>query len=173
MSRSRALIEAYSSTPVPKAETAKRTHAGEATPEAGDAAVVRALDFLDACLRPFTDLDPRSSPERPAELDVAVAPPQAVAPKHFAWRLPRGLIYWLSVGGAASASWRLSASLLRTAIAALLASAAVILLELALRTIDPRIARRLGLARGRSDVLMYGAAALAGVAGGIAIAYLA
>jgi hypothetical protein len=168
VSRTRALIEAYSSTPDQQRE---RGEGGATDPEEREAALARALDFLDSCLRSLTDA-PMSSLERPAELAAAVAPPQAIEPKHPAWRLPRGLIYWLSVGGAASVTWRLSASLLRAAIAALVASAAIILLELALRTIDPRIARRLGLARGRSDALMYGAAALTGVAGGIAIAYL-
>jgi hypothetical protein len=86
--------------------------------------------------------------------------------------VPRGLIYWLSVAAAASVTWRLNGSLLDSAIAALIASAAVILLELVLRTIDPRIARRLGLARGRFDVVMYGAGAALGIAAGIAIAYL-
>ena len=168
MSRTRALIEAYSSTPDQQRQRGK---GGTTDPEEREAALARALDFLDSCLHSLADA-PTSSFERPAEPAAAVAPPQAIEPKYSAWRLPRGLIYWLSVGGAASVTWRLSASLLRAAIAALVASAAIILLELALRTIDPRIARRLGLARGRSDALMYGAAALAGVAGGIAIAYL-
>ena len=144
MSRTRALIEAYSSTPDQQRQRGK---GGTTDPEEREAALARALDFLDSCLRSLTDA-PTSSLEPPAELPAAVAPPQAVAPKLSAWRLPRGLIYWLSVGGAASVTWRLSGSLLRAAIAALLASAAIILLELALRTIDPRIARRLGLARG-------------------------
>jgi hypothetical protein len=168
VSRARALIEAYSSTPDQQRERGE----AEKTPrEEGEAAIVRALDFLDSCLLPLAD-DPSSSLERRTQAAAAVAPPVAIEPTHSAWRLPRGLLYWLSVAGAAGLTWRLSASLLRAAIAALLASAVIILLELALRTIDPRIARRLGLARGRSDALMYGAGALLGVAGGVAIAYL-
>jgi hypothetical protein len=166
VSRARALIEAYSSTPDQQRE---RGEAGNTAREEGEAAIVRALDFLDSCLLPLPD-DPSSSLERRTQ--AAAARPATIEPTHSAWRLPRGLLYWLSVAGAAGVTWRASGSLLHAAIAALLASAVIILLELALRTIDPRIARRLGLARARPDALMYGAGALLGVAGGIAIAYL-
>jgi hypothetical protein len=170
VSRTRALIEAYSRTPDQEREAPEQGGASEADREDREEALVRALDFLDACLLPL-DAD---FPRRLDSLDgagAAIASAEIEAP-HSTWHLPRGLLYWLSVAGAASVTWRLSGSVLHSAVAVLTASASVILLELALRTIDPRAARRLGLARGRSDALIYGAAGVGlGIAGGIAIAY--
>jgi hypothetical protein len=48
------------------------------------------------------------------------------------------------------------------ALAALVASAALIGLELLLRMVDPRIARRLGFARAHRGTTFYGGGALLG-----------
>jgi hypothetical protein len=171
MSCSRALIEAYASPPNQRREAPGQGATPETAREDGEDAVVRAFDFLDSCVLPL-EAHPARSLEQSGESTAALVRLPTVEPKHSAWRLPRGLVYWLSVAAAAAITWRLSASLLDSAIAALTASAVVILAELALRTIDPRIARRLGLARGRSDALMYAAGAVLGIAAGIAIPYL-
>lgn len=171
MSGNRALIEAYSSRPKEQEETREEDEHAPTRQAEAEAAVVRALDFLDSCVLPFDESDPESATE-PPETAAVTAPSATVEPRHSAWRLPRGLLYWVSVAAAAGVTWRLSGSLLDSAIAALVASAAVILLEIGLRTIDPRIARRLGLAQGRFDVVMFSAAAALGLAAGIAIAYL-
>jgi uncharacterized protein YjeT (DUF2065 family) len=196
VSRSRALIEAYALTPDRQREAPQRGGLAEPASEEGEGnAIVQALDFLDSCVLPFTEQDPSrytgpaedtvgpTTVDGPTTVEVpdstaaaASSAPrareQALPPKHSAWRVPRGLIYWLSIGAAASTMWRQSSSLLQVAIAALVASALVIVLELALRMINPRIARRLGLARGQSDAAMYGAGAVLGLVAGIAIVYL-
>jgi hypothetical protein len=175
VSRTRALIEAYALTPEQQREAQERTRNANESQDDSEAALVRALDFLDSCLRPLTETGAGRTHEEAAVTGVATAaaaPPAALEPRHSAWRLPRGLVYWLGVVAAASVTWRMSASLLDAAIAGLLASAAIIILEIVLRMIDPRVARRLGLARGRAGALMYGASAFFGVAAGIAIAYL-
>ena len=173
MSRSRALIEAYASPPDQRREAPGQGATPETDREDGEDAVVRAFDFLDSCVLPL-EAHPARALEQTDESTAAAGSVSAptVEPKHSAWRVPRGLVYWVSVAAAASITWRVSASLLDSAIAALTASAVVILVELALRTIDPRIARRLGLARGRSDAVMYAAGAVLGIAAGIAIPYL-
>jgi hypothetical protein len=172
MSRSRALIEAYASTPDQRlVEVSGRGATPETDREDGEEALVRTLDFLDSCLLPF-EAEPATALEQPGETTAVADPMPTVEPKHWAWRVPRGLVYWLSVAAAASITWRATASLLESAIAALTASAVVILVELALRAIDPRIARRLGFARGRSDALMCAAGAVLGIAAGVAIPYL-
>lgn len=170
MSRTRALIEAYSRTPDQERE-APEQGASEADRKDGEEALLRALDFLDTCLLPL-----EAESQRPHDsvdgAGAAIASSAEVEAPHSTWHLPRGLLYWLSVAAAASVTWRLSGSVLHSAVAVLTASASVILLELALRTIDPHAARRLGLARGRSDALIYGSAGVGlGIAGGIAIAY--
>ena len=171
MSRSRALIEAYASAPDRQREGREQSENADLNPEDSDAGLVRALDFLDSCVLPFSEADPAGTLERRVAAAAAAPSPLAPGPKHSAWRVPRGLVYWLNVAAAAGVTWRLTASVVQSVIAALIASAAVILLELVLRMIDPRIARRLGLAEGRSDVAMYGAATILGIGGGIAIAY--
>src|SRR5207249_2682797 len=77
-----------------------------------------------------------------------------VAPRR---RIPRGLLYWFGVGVAAGATWRRTSSLYETAVAALVVSAVLIGLELLLRLVDPRIARRLGFARTHRGATFYGA----------------
>jgi hypothetical protein len=173
MSRSRALIEAYASPPDQRHEASAQDALPEGDRDIDEDAVVRAFDFLDSCVLPLEAHPSRAlqQPDESTPVADSVSLP-IVEPKHSAWRLPRGLIYWLSVAAAATITWRLTTSLLDSAIAALTASAVVILVELALRTIDPRIARRLGLARGRSDAVMYAAGAALGVGAGIAIPYL-
>lgn len=189
MSRSRAPIEAYGLTQNRQREAPQRGDKTASEERVGNAAIVQALDFLDSCVLPFKEQHP-SRHIGPAEDTVVpntVEPPGSaaaagspalltreprLAPKHSAWRVPRGLIYWLSIGAAASTMWRQSSSLYRVAIAALAASAVIILLELALRMVNPRIARRLGLARVQSDAAMYGAGAALGLVAGIAIVYL-
>ena len=137
-----------------------------------DSELLRALEFLDACLLPEpdvergpprTDSDARSeaaadtaasgvmvddpalqSTAAPAMPGTALADHDSrVAPRR---RIPRGLLYWFGVGVAAGATWRLTSSLYETAVAALVVSAVLIGLELLLRLVDPRIARRLGFA---------------------------
>jgi hypothetical protein len=76
------------------------------------------------------------------------------------------------VGAAASATWRSSSSLYLTAVAALVASAALIVVELLLRAIDPRIARLLGLARAREGTALYATGAALGLATGVVAVYL-
>jgi hypothetical protein len=88
-------------------------------------------------------------------------------------RIPRGLLYWFGVGVAAGATWRLTSSLYETAVAALVASAALIGLELVLRMVDPRLARRLGFARTHRGATFYGAGALLGLGTGLAAAHIA
>ena len=178
MSRSRALIEAYGLTQNRQREAPRRGDKTSSEERDGNAAIVQALDFLDSCVLPFKEQHP-SRHIGPAEDTVVpntLEPPGSAAAagsaKHSVWRVPRGLIYWLSIGAAASTMWRQSSSLYRVAIAALAASAVIILLELALRMVNPRIARRLGLARVQSDAAMYGAGAALGLVAGIAIVYL-
>jgi hypothetical protein len=148
--------------------TATDEDAGTTTEEDRDASLIRALDFIESCLAPFGDAENEPS----ATVDVPEEWPAVPYPKHTAWRIPRGFLYWLIVGAAAVIAWRLTESITRAAIAALLASAIVMMLEIVLRMVDPRIARRLGLARGRSGAVLFGASAFLGVAAGIAIAYL-
>jgi hypothetical protein len=54
----------------------------------------------------------------------------------------------------------------------LTASAALIGLELLLRMIDPRLARRLGFARPHHGATFYGAGAVLGAGTGLAIAHI-
>jgi hypothetical protein len=87
-------------------------------------------------------------------------------------RIPRGLLYWFGVGVAGGATWRLTSSLYEMTVAALAASAALIGLELLLRVIDPRLARRLGFARTQQGASFYGAGAALGVGTGLVIAHI-
>jgi hypothetical protein len=194
-SRTRGLIEAYASTSDREIDADREAAQATTAPRNPDPAILSALDFLESCVVSPLDVDAdtgsattartvvRNAPglEAPA---VAPASPttaktQTLAPARArrwsglaAWWVPRGLLYWLAVGTAASAAWRSWSSPYRTAVAALVASAAVIVVELILRTIDPRIARRLGLARAREGVAPYAAGALLGLATGVVAAYI-
>ena len=136
------------------------------TEEDQDASLIRAFDFIESCIGPFGDAGNEPTPA------VDPAEDWSAYPKHTAWRIPPGLLYWLTVVAAAVIARRMTGSITRAVIAALLASATIMVLEIVLRMIDPRIARRLGLARGRSDAVLFGASAFLGAASGIAIAYL-
>jgi uncharacterized membrane protein len=166
VSRTRVLIEAYGLPPGREREEQDESRNVATKKDEREAALVRALDFLDSCLSGFGETDEATVVEPRTEL---LATPE---PKHVALQIPRGLLYWVSVVTAATVSWRLNESLLHAAIASLLASATIIVLEIVLRLIDPRMARRLGLAQGRTDALIYSAAACFGIAAGAAIAYL-
>jgi hypothetical protein len=166
VSKTRVLIEAYGLPPKKEREEQDESRNVAIKQDEREAALVRALDFLDSCLSTFGEAEQATAVESRTEL------PATPEPKHVAWRIPRGLLYWMSVVTAATVSWRLNESLLHAAIAWLLASATIIALEIVLRMIDPRIARRLGLAQGRTDAVMYGAGACFGIAAGTAIAYL-
>jgi hypothetical protein len=165
VSRTRVLIEAYGFAPEREREEQDESRNVALKQGEREAALVRALDFLDSCLT-FGEAQEATTVEPHTEL------PATPEPKHAAWRIPRGLLYWVSVVAAAAVSWRLNKSLLHAATASLLASATIIALEIVLRMIDPRIARRLGLARGRTGAVIYGAAACFGIAAGAVIAYL-
>jgi hypothetical protein len=150
---------------------------------------LKALEFLDACLLPEPDVergppaaDPGAKSDTAASgvmvddpaLQSTAAPALAdhesrVAPR---WRIPRGLLYWFGVGVAAGATWRLTSSLYEMAVAALAASAALIGLELLLRMVDPRVARRFGFARTHRGATFYGAGALLGLGTGLAVAHI-
>jgi hypothetical protein len=158
--------------------------------------LLRALDFLHACLLPEphverglppSDSGAKSVPaaETPSPgVTVDVAALQTAAPavpgsasadhdsRAANWRIPRGLLYWFGVGGAGGATWRLTSSLYEMTVAALAASAALIVLELLLRVIDPRLARRLGFARPHQGASFYGAGAVLGVGTGLVIAHI-
>jgi hypothetical protein len=170
VSRTRALIEAYASPP-DRGHGAPEQADERGTEDDRDAALRHAFDFVDDCVRGIGERERATHLSDVAALEVAAAP-ETPEPRHMAWRVPRGLLYWLSIGAAASIAWRLTTSVLLSAIAALAASAVIILLELVLRMINPRFARRLGLAAGRSDAAMFAAAALFGIGAGVAIAYL-
>ena len=64
----------------------------------------------------------------------------------------RGVLYWLAVGIAGGSAWWSASSLYQAAVAALIASGAVMTVEIVLRAIDPAIARRLGLDRRRASL---------------------
>jgi hypothetical protein len=159
--------------------------------------LLKALDFLDACLLPEPHVERRLPPADPGAksvaatdtaasevtmddpvLQTAAAPAApAAAPADRAsraanWRIPRGLLYWFGVGVAGGTTWRLTSSLYEMTVAALAASAALIGLELLLRVIDPRFARRLGFARTHEGASFYGAGAALGVGTGLAIAHI-
>ena len=155
-----------------------------------DSELLSALEFLDACLLPEPDVErgpPRANSgarseaaadtaasgvmiDDPALQSTAAAGHDSrVAPR---WRIPRGLFYWFGVGVAAGATWRLTSSLYETAVAALVVSAVLIGLELLLRLVDPRIARRLGFARTHRGATFYGTGALLGLGTGLAVAHI-
>jgi hypothetical protein len=165
--RPRSLIEAYAS---PARREDDRTEAVDQPdalhPENQD--LLSALEFLDACLLPEPDLEGGPPP--------ALAVPGRALADHDSraarWRIPRGLIYWSGVGVTAGATWRLTSSLYVMAVAALVASAALIGLELLLRMVDPRIARRLGFARTHRGTTFLGAGALLGLGTGLAVAHI-
>jgi hypothetical protein len=189
-SRTRGLIEAYGSTPHEPVEDLEADDA-PALPHDGDPGVLSALEFLEACVLPLPDLkrgpppaDPQAGPTTtvadsadPAmQARAAPAVPDAAPTDRDSrlahWRVPRGLLYWLGVGAAAGAAWRLTSSPFEIAVAALVASAALIGLELLLRLIDPRLARRLGFARARRGAAFYGASVALGVGTGLAVAHV-
>lgn len=189
-SRTRDLIEAYGSTPDEPVEDLEADDA-PALSHHGDPGVLSALEFLEACVLPLPDLErgppPADSQEGPtttvadsAGLQKTMADAPAVpdsAPRGrdsrlARWRVPRGLLYWLGVSAAAGAAWRLTSSPFEIAVAALVASAALIALELLLRVIDPRLARRLGFARARRGAAFYGASVALGVGTGLAVAHI-
>jgi hypothetical protein len=159
--------------------------------------LLKALEFLDACLLPETyaerglppaDWDAKSIAaaeptasggivDDPALQTAAAPAAPAAAPavrdsRAGNWRIPRGLLYWFGVGVAGATTWRLTSSLYELAVAALAASAALIGLELLLRVIDPRLARRLGFARAHQGASFYGAGAVLGVGTGLLIAHI-
>jgi hypothetical protein len=156
--------------------------------------LLKALEFLDACLLletyaerglPPADSDARSiaaaettasgvTVDDPAlQTTAATAAAPAVRDSRAAnWRIPRGLLYWFGVGVAGGTTWRLTSSLYELTVAALAASAALIGLELLLRVIDPRLARRLGFARTQQGASFYGAGAALGVGTGLVIAHI-
>ena len=153
--------------------------------------MLSALEFLEACVLPLPDLKrgppPADSQEGPTttvvdSADAAMQGRAAPAVPDSAptdgdsrlarWRVPRGLLYWLGVGATAGAAWRLTSSPFDIAVAALAASAALIGLELLLRMIDPRLARRLGFARARLGAAFFGASVALGVGTGLAVAHI-
>jgi len=162
-----------------------------------DSELLRALEFLDAWLLPkpevergpppaevgakpaaaadtaaaqVTVYDP--APQTGAALTALDSAPAAHDSRVARWRIPRGLLYWLGVGVAGGATWRLTSSLYEMAVAALVASAALIALELLLRAIDPRLARRLGFARTQRGAMFYGAGAVLGLGAGLAVTHV-
>jgi len=160
-----------------------------------DSELLKALEFLDACLLPEPDVE-RSPPppeqptapvaaaaaarvrvyERPLRTTAAPAALDSAPADHDSrvahWRIPRGLLYWFGVGVAGGATWRLTSSLYEMAVAALAASAALIGLELFLRVFDPRLARRLGFARTQRGAVFYGAGAVLGLGTGLAVTHI-
>jgi hypothetical protein len=162
--------------------------AGNRTKE--DSGLLRALEFLDACLLPEPNVErspplpevakpaPEADPASRVKVDDPELRPTALASRpnvhasRFArLRIPHGLLYWFGVGIAAGTTWRLTSSLYDMTIAALVASAALIGLELLLRTMDPRLARRLGFARMRRRATFYGAGAVLGLGTGFVAAH--
>jgi hypothetical protein len=157
-----------------------------------DSELVKALEFLDACLLPEPDVERSPSPpEQPAPVAATAASrvrmyerplrttsaaldsaPPANDSRVARWRIPRGLLYWFGVGVAGGATWRLTSSLYEMAVAALAASAALIGLELLLRVLDPRLARRLGFARTQRGAMFYGAGAVLGLGTGLAVTHI-
>jgi hypothetical protein len=158
-----------------------------------DSGLLRALEFLDTCLLPEPNVE-RSPPPpevaKPAPVaDPAASPltvddpglrptplgsmPEVHVSRFAGFRIPHGLLYWFGVGVAAGTTWRLTSSLYEMTIAALVASAALIGLELLLRTVDPRLARRLGFARMHRRATFYGAGAVLGVGSGLVAAHFA
>jgi hypothetical protein len=144
-----------------------------------DSGLLRALEFLDACLLPEPDVErspslpevtkPAPAADRASRVTVddpglqptALASTPEVHVSRFArLRIPHGLLYWAGVGVAAGTTWRLTSSLYDMTIATLSASAVLIALELLLRTVDPRLARRLGFARMHRRTTFYGAGAV-------------
>lgn len=194
--RVRSLIEAYGSSDHPEHDEPEAVDQPNAL-HRENPDLLSALDFLDACLLPELDVE-RSAPPTDSGVDFALAadtaasraspddpppqPPVAQAARrpgssnHYSrvarWRIPRGLLYWFGVGVTGAATWRLTSSLYEMAIAALVASAALIGLELLLRMVDPRIARRLGFARMHRGDTFYGAGALLGLGTGLAVAHI-
>jgi hypothetical protein len=192
--RSRSLIEAYGSNlerpeddgpvAIDQPEVVRRE----------DSDLLRAFEFLDACLLrephvetglPPADSGAKSAPagdspasgmtvDDPALQTAAVPGPAPADPgaRAASWRIPRGLLYWFGVVVAGGATWRLTSSLYEMTVAALAASAALIALELLLRVIDPRLARRLGFARTHQAASFYGACAVLAVGTGLAIAHV-
>jgi hypothetical protein len=194
-SRTRSLIEAYGSTPDQPVEDLEAADP-PAAPQQGDPGLLRALEFLDACVLPPPDLG-RSPPppesravstggdspglrvamantamQRPAGPAIPESAPTDRASRFAGWQVPRGLLYWLGVGAAAGAAWRLTSSPFGMAVAALAASAVLIGLELLLRMIDPRLAHRLGFARAQRGAAFYGAGVALGVGTGLAVAHV-
>jgi hypothetical protein len=161
--------------------------AGNRTKE--DSGLLRALEFLDACLLPEPDVErsplpevakpaPEADPVSRVKMDDPELRPTALGStpdvhvSRFArLRIPHGLLYWLGVGVAAGTTWRLTSSLYDMTIVALVVSAALISLELLLRTVDPRLARRLGFARMRRRATFYGAGAVLGLGTGLVAAH--
>lgn len=156
-----------------------------------DSGLLRALEFLDTCLLPEPDVE-RSPPlpevAKPAPVADAAASPLTLADpglrltaldstpevhvSRFArLRIPHGLLYWFGVGVAAGTTWRLTSSLYDMTIAALVASATLIGVELLLRTMDPHLARRLGFARMHRRTSFYGAGAVLGLGTGLVAAH--
>ena len=196
-SRTRGLIEAYGLTPDEPVEDLEADD-GPALPHDGDPGVLSALQFLENCVRPLPEFkrgpSPADSQAGPtttvadstgSQVAISEAAMQTRATpavrdatstdrdSRFAhWKVPRGLLYWLGVGAAAGAAWRLTSSAVEIAIAALLASAVLIGSELLLRVIDPRLARRLGFARSRRGAAFYGASVALGVGTGLAVAHI-
>jgi hypothetical protein len=194
--RTRSLIEAYGSSDRPEhngPEAVDQTNAlHRENPD-----LLSAFEFLDACLLPEPDVERGPPPvdsgvdfapaadtaasrvsrdDPPLQPPVAQSAPRPRSSDHHSrvarWRIPRGLLYWCGVGVTAGATWRLTSSLYEMAIAALVASAALIGLELLLRMVDPRIARRLGFARMHRGATFYGAGALLGLGTGLAVAHI-
>jgi hypothetical protein len=170
-----------------------RQQVAEPTPSGTGAEVARALDFLDSCLElaavtstpitapaaPAVEEAPKqrvelveSSPREPTNEQAIPRRPHPAPQLVSRVRLPRGVLYWLAVGVAGSFAWRSSSSLYDAAVAALAASATVIVVELVLRTVNPRIARHLGLARPETRVMLYTAGALLAVMTGVAVSYI-
>jgi hypothetical protein len=159
-----------------------------------DSELLKALEFLDACLLPRPDVERKPPPPgQPAPVATAAAPRVRVddpplqttsasaaldsAPADHdlrvaRWRIPRGLLYWFGVGVAGGATWRLTSSLYDMTVAALAASAVLIGVELFLRVFDPRLARRLGFARTQRGAVLYGAGAVLGLGTGLAVTHI-
>jgi hypothetical protein len=161
-----------------------------------DSELLRALEFLDAWLLPKPEVERGPPPDEVGAKPAAVAdtaaaqvtvydpaPQTGAAPaaldsapaahdSRIARRIPRGLLYWFGVGAAGGATWRLTSSLYKMTVAALVASAALIALELLLRAIDPRLARRLGFARTQRGAMFYGAGAVLGLGAGLAVTHV-
>jgi hypothetical protein len=159
--------------------------------------LLRALEFLDAWLLPEPEVE-RNRP--PADAPAKSAPPVHAAASRVTvrevalqttaaqaalgpapanhdsrvprWRMPRGLLYWLGLGVAGGATWRMTSSLYETTVVVLVASAALIVLELVLRVVDPRLARRLGFARTHRGAAFYGAGAVLGLGTGLAVTHI-